>query len=218
MKYTYIGILAILVILVSACGTGQGWKPPTQITERVTCKFIDINHQSVTSPERCFSDLGDECQGMGLCSETVLAKRNSQLYWKSTCTPIDANGNKVESLMTTMDGKAETLTFRCENEPTNLGSLGSAPTNQGDAPGGDVGETNFDCGTVKYTMDYCIQWHEQGALTDPAAITQCKQAYQFIINNCPCIEAEYLGCCDDTTPELPTFTSIGVAEEEVIIE
>lgn len=218
MKYAYIVILSILVMIVSACQTGQGWAPRSQITERVTCKFIDINQQSVTSPERCYSDLGDECQGVGLCSETVQGKRQSNLYWESTCQPIDANGNKVDSLTTTMDGKAETLTFLCEEKAEEPVFESAARQPSGDAPDGGTTGTNFDCSSVKYSMDYCLQWHEQGLLTDSAEIKQCKEMYQFIINNCPCLVAEYLGCCDDEPLPIPSFTLFEEVEEEVIIE
>lgn len=131
-------ILVLLVFFIAGCdnmaGEASRFKTAKfrlsktaesdQVTERITCNFIDKNSNPLTESLNCFSDTGHTCSGEGNCAVSVTEDKGKTLVWKSEkCKPVDANGNTVEYLKTTMDGNEETLTFLCEPSGLDCGDV-----------------------------------------------------------------------------------------------
>lgn len=82
--------------LTFSCGA-----PP--VSEVVTCKFNSTSIQSCWSPQ-------GSCSGVGSCAVKVTGKSGEIVKWSNSCG--------VPPLSTVIDGKNETITFKCSNQET----------------------------------------------------------------------------------------------------
>jgi len=183
-----------------------------QVTERITCNFVDENNVPMTTAETCFSDMGHTCIGAGSCFVSVTEKKDLTLIWKSKeCKPIDANGNVIGYLKTIMDGTEETLNFRCEgttgltcdNVDCNELNIKMVEFNKMDEAGQIVPDADYNL--VKNLLSECCDDNCANFNCDSIEVKNCLEQQDSDVRsnqdtNCNQILASYSRCCESDTP------------------